>query len=62
MILFSLNYLFDLVRYCNKWKLCVNVDKSKKIIFRNSGKIRSNKRWHVGDEVSETVEHFRNYL
>ena len=42
--------------YCNKWKLCVNVDMSKIGIFRNSGtcKIRNNEKWHS----IETVEQF----
>ena len=44
--------------YCNKWKLCVNVDNSKIVIFRNSGKLRSNEKWYIGDEVLETVEQF----
>lgn len=50
--------LDELLRYCNKWKLCVNVDKSKIVTFRNSGKLRSNEKWHIGDEVLETVEQF----
>ena len=64
MVLFSksvegLQVLFnELVSYCYKWKLCVYVDKSNIFIFRSSGKIRSNEKWHIGDEVLKTVEQF----
>ena len=39
------NLLDNLERYAKKWKLTVNTDKTKIVIFRNGGIIRENESW-----------------
>lgn len=43
--------LGELAIDCKEWKLCVNIDKYKIIVFRNNGKNRSNEEWYVGEAV-----------
>ena len=33
--------------YIIKWNLTVNVEKTKIVIFRNEGKLRSDKKWFL---------------
>lgn len=44
--------------YCKTWNLCINVEKSKIVVFRNKGKIKCNEKWCIGNDVLEIVEQF----
>lgn len=51
----GLDILYD---YCKKWKLSVNIDKSKIMIFRKGGRIRGNLSFKYGDIELEIVPKF----
>lgn len=38
--------------------MCINVEKSKIVVFRNKGKIKCNEKWCIGNDVLEIVEQF----
>ena len=44
--------------YTTKWNLTVNVEKTKIVIFRNGGKIRSDEKWFLNGENISTVDKF----
>lgn len=44
--------------YCLEWKLNVNVEKTKIIIFKNVGQRRKQKRWFFGYKEIEVVNAF----
>ena len=45
--------LNTLYSYTTKWNLTVNVEKTKIVIFKNGGKIRSDEKWFLnGDNIS----------
>ena len=47
--------------YCKRWKLVVNVDKTKVMIFRKGGRLPNNISFHYNDIAIEIVSKF-NYL
>ena len=47
--------------YCQRWKLCVNILKTKIVVFREGGRLSINDIWFYGDSILEVVEHF-SYL
>ena len=51
----SLNKLNE---YCNKWGLEVNVDKSKIVVFRKRGGLKTGEKWSYGQENIEIVNFF----
>lgn len=51
----GLNILFN---YCNTWKLSVNIDKSKVMVFRKGGMVRRNLSFTYGDTELEVVTKF----
>ena len=54
----SLNQLYE---YCCKWKLSVNIDKTKIIVFGRGGGLRKYEKWYYnGKQVS--VISFHGYL
>ena len=65
MVLFS-NNRFGLQRglnkfheYCEHWGLEVNVDKTKRMVFKNGGKKNKLDRWTFNGQEVETVTEFR---
>lgn len=50
--------LNELSHYCKTWNLCINVEKSKIVVFRNKGKIKCNEKWCIGNDALEIVEQF----
>lgn len=44
--------------YCERWKLIVNTNKTKIMIFRKSGLIRENLKFNFNDTEVEIVNHF----
>ena len=51
----GLDVLFD---YCNKWKLTVNAQKTKIVIFRKGGMVSRQTRFYYGDFELELVNKF----
>ena len=51
----GLNILHD---YCNKWKLSVNIDKSKVVIFRKGGRIGRDVSFKYGETELEIVSKY----
>jgi hypothetical protein len=51
--------LNKLKEYCAKWGLEVNVDKSKVVVFRESGRLTSNDVFWYGSGKLEVVKHFK---
>ena len=54
-------YLDGLKEYCEKWKLQINVDKSKILIFSKQ-KDRAENKFVIGAEEVEVVEEFKYLL
>ena len=48
--------LNTLYSYTTKWNLTVNVEKTKIVIFRNGGKIRSDEKWFLNGENIRIVD------
>lgn len=55
------NMLDCLQQYTSKWKLTVNVDKTKIVVFRKGGRLKNNYCWNYNNECIDIVENF-NYL
>ena len=47
--------------YSTKWNLCVNTEKTKIVVFRNSAKLSTKEKWVYNNESIEVVDCF-NYL
>ena len=50
--------LNELSKYCKAWKLCINGEKSKDLVFRNGDRPKSGENWHTGEHVLEFVDQF----
>ena len=48
-----------LLNYCNRWKLKVNVDKTKIMVFRNGGALPENLMFYYDNHVLEIVTKFK---
>ena len=58
----ALQHMIDaLHKYNKEWKLTLNVDKTKILIFRNGGNIRENEKWFYDGTQIQIVNQF-NYL
>lgn len=55
------NHLNALKKHCLEWKLNVNVEKTKVVIFKNGGCPSKNEKWFYNDKKIETVSSF-NYV
>ena len=44
-----------------QWKLCLNVDKSKIVVFRKGGQLGRDDHWFYGDSYIDVLNSF-NYL
>ena len=53
--------LSELYCYNNEWKLELNTDKTKIVVFRNGGTIKKDEKWFYNDTEIEVVNQF-NYL
>ena len=64
MVLFSesieglQSLLNELLNYCEAWKLSINVEKSKVLVFRKGGKSKIGAICHIGEHVLEIVDQF----
>jgi hypothetical protein len=45
--------------YCEKWKLTINTDKTKVMIFRRGGRLRENTRFSINNLELEIVNEFK---
>ena len=48
----GLDYLHD---YCKRWKLTVNTDKTKVLVFARGGRLSHDDHWFYGDYRLEVV-------
>ena len=55
------NSLDSVYYYCQRWKLCVNIPKTKIVVFRKGGRLSIDDIWFYGDSILEVVEHL-SYL
>lgn len=55
------NMLDCIQQYTSKWKLKVNVDKTKIVVFRKGGRLNNNYCWNYNNECIDIVDNF-NYL
>ena len=44
--------------YCTKWKITLNTDKTKIVVFRKSGKLSVKDKWYYVGKELEVVKHF----
>ena len=44
--------------YCTKWKITLNTDKKKKIVFRKGGELSVKDKWYSDGKELEVVKHF----
>ena len=51
----SLDILYD---YCQKWRLKINIEKSKVMIFRKGGRLERNTLFKYGDTELEIVSKY----
>ena len=47
----------NLEKYCQKWNLTVNVEKTKIVVFRNGGILAMEDRWYFAGQEIEIVNH-----
>ena len=45
--------------YCNQWKLTVNIDKTKIMVFRRGGPLSRTEKWFYNGSQIETVSYFK---
>ena len=50
------NHLDNLYDFCTKWKLNVNLSKTKVLVFRGGGPLSRNEFWYWGDEQIERLK------
>ena len=51
--------LDSLERYCRKWGLRVNANKTKSVVFRKGGKLKSSEKWTFCGKFLEIVSSFK---
>lgn len=67
MVIFSesiagLQSLLDqLTYYCSTWKLHINVNKSKIVVFRKGGRVKECEKWYIYDKPPELLISLHNY-
>ena len=44
--------------YCTKWKITLNTDKNKILVFRKGGKLSVKDKWYYDGRELEVVKHF----
>lgn len=47
--------------FCAKWRLKINTEKSKVVVFRNGGYLKGTEKWFLGNERLESVTYY-SYL
>ena len=52
------NYLDALYEYSMKWRLCVNIEKTKIMIFRKGGRLSNNLDFKYGNNPIEIVNSY----
>ena len=49
----------DLYRYCKKWGITVNIDKTKVVVFKKGGRLAATDTWSYNGQKLEVVSHFK---
>ena len=56
---FDMQTKIDLLHsFCKKWKLIVNLDKTKMMVFRNGGYLKAIEKWNYGGENIEVISYY----
>ena len=53
------NMINSLFSYCSIWALKINLQKSKVLVFRKSGRLSANLEWRYGDNPIEIVNEYK---
>lgn len=48
-----------IVKFCKRWGLEVNLDKTKVMVFRNGGPLRNNEKWYYNGKLMEVVNGYK---
>ncbi|CAC5403534.1 unnamed protein product [Mytilus coruscus] len=51
--------LNNLEKYCEKWKMTINMDKSNIVVFKNGGKLFKNEKWYFKNESLKVVSYYK---
>lgn len=51
--------LNNLSIYCDKWKMTVNLDKTKIVVFKNGGHLSKHEKWYYKGNRVEVVSHYK---
>jgi len=56
----SLQYNINIIeRYCERWNLELNLQKSKIMVFRKGGRLSAREKWHFRGEEIEIVNRYK---
>ena len=47
-----------LSEYCIKWKITLNIDKTKIVVFKKGGRISAKDKWYYNGKLLQVVKHF----
>ena len=48
--------LKTLYEYTSKWSLCVNINKTKNVVFRNGGRVHDDEKRYYNNQEIEVVD------
>ena len=48
-----------LEQFCDRWKMKINLEKTKIMVFRRSGKIRKDEAFYIGEKLIEIVNCYK---
>ncbi|CAG2242681.1 unnamed protein product [Mytilus edulis] len=51
--------LNNLEKYCEKWNMTINMDKSNIVVFKNGGKLSKNEKWYFNNEPLKVVSYYK---
>ena len=52
-------HITALNKFCKQWKMNVNIDKTKVMVFRKGGRLRHDEKWFLNGKVIECVKSYK---
>lgn len=49
----------DIHEFCREWKLKINVEKTKRVVFKKGGKLSKNLKWRLETEETEVTNNIK---
>jgi hypothetical protein len=49
----------DIHEFCKEWKLKINVEKTKRVVFKKGGKLSKNLKWRLKTEEKEVTNNIK---